>query len=175
MAKPEGTPGGWCPAKGLPNLVKDIKNPVGIEIGVCIGMTTTHLLDTILDLTLYGVDPYEEYAQMGGREAAYLEILENTKEYGDRFKLYRKTSDDASELFENETIDFIFIDGLHTYEQVKKDIENYYPKLKIGGLCSGHDYNGWKQTKVDIAVDECAASFGKKVEFCEQDMWYWYK
>ena len=39
------------------------------------------------------------------------------------------------------TFDFIYIDGLHTYEQIKKDISNYLPLLKPNCLIGGHDYH----------------------------------
>ena len=37
-------------------------------------------------------------------------------------------------------LDFVFIDAQHDYDSVKKDIEIWTPKLKPGGLLSGHDY-----------------------------------
>ena len=52
----------------------------------------------------------------------------------------KKTSDDA--IFDlNEKIDFIYIDGMHTYDQIKKDITNYLPLLNSSGFISGHDYH----------------------------------
>ena len=38
-----------------------------------------------------------------------------------------------------EKLDFVYIDGNHAYEYVKKDIGLYYPKLKKGGVIGGHD------------------------------------
>ncbi|GAI15065.1 unnamed protein product [marine sediment metagenome] len=56
-------------------------------------------------------------------------------------------------LIANNSLDFVYIDGSHTYESVAEDIILYYPKLKKGGLLSGHDYR--KHTKgVIIAVNE---------------------
>lgn len=37
-------------------------------------------------------------------------------------------------------VDFVFIDGNHTYEYVRKDIELYWPKVRSGGFISGHDF-----------------------------------
>ena len=36
--------------------------------------------------------------------------------------------------------DSIYIDGNHEYDFVKKDLENYYPKLKDGGILAGDDF-----------------------------------
>lgn len=42
-------------------------------------------------------------------------------------------------LFNNEAIDFIFIDGDHTYEGVKTDFDRYAPLVRVGGLIAFHD------------------------------------
>ena len=47
----------------------------------------------------------------------------------------------AAEMFEDGSLDFIYIDGLHDYESVKADIAGFYPKLKVGGIIAGHDYH----------------------------------
>jgi predicted O-methyltransferase YrrM len=61
---------------------------------------------------------------------------------------------DASRLFELDSLDFVYIDGNHQYEFIKSDLENYYPRVKKGGIISGHDYE-WKGTPdVKKAVDE---------------------
>ena len=53
----------------------------------------------------------------------------------------RLYSDNAVKSFEPNSIDFLFIDGDHRYCQISKDIENYYPLVKQGGIISGHDLN----------------------------------
>ena len=83
------------------------------------------------------------------------------------------TSDSAAQIFKDEEFDIIFIDGLHTYEQLSKDCENYYSKVKPGGIFSGHDYNSIEGVR--RAVDEFSSKLGKKIEITENDVWYWYK
>lgn len=53
----------------------------------------------------------------------------------------RMTSVDASKLYEDESLDFVFIDACHEYECVKEDIEHWYPKVKPGGILAGHDFH----------------------------------
>jgi predicted O-methyltransferase YrrM len=64
------------------------------------------------------------------------------------------TSDEAVTQFDDLSIDFIYIDGCHTYEAVKKDLQNYYPKIKHGGIISGHDYGGPTTPGTTKAVNE---------------------
>ena len=68
-------------------------------------------------------------------------------------KLIKGHSQDAVKNYEDESIDFCFIDGSHEYEDVKADILAYLPKVKKGGILSGHDYDSiW--AGVIQAVDE---------------------
>ncbi len=46
----------------------------------------------------------------------------------------------ASKLFEDDSLDFVFIDGAHDYQSVKEDIKHWYPKVKEGGYIAGDDY-----------------------------------
>ena len=75
--------------------------------------------------------------------------------------------------FYYDEYDFIFIDGLHSYEQVLKDCKNYYSKIKTGGIFSGHDYNTIEG--VNRAVNEFAFSVGKTIKQTKNDVWYWIK
>jgi len=47
---------------------------------------------------------------------------------------------DAVKVFDDESLDFIFIDGNHSFEFVTNDIAEWGKKVKKGGIISGHDY-----------------------------------
>lgn len=168
-----------CSGYGLIDLLKDKGKIKGIEIGCDLGNTTHFMLKNLPDIELVGIDPYENYVDWNSnklfeRNDTYKFMMEKTKCFSDRFKLYRQTSDEAFSNFEDESFDFIFIDGIHTYEQVKKDCENYYPKIKKGGIFSGHDYNVIMD--VQKAVKEFAINVGKKqINLTDFDVWYWIK
>ena len=48
-------------------------------------------------------------------------------------------STEASKLYKDNSLDFVFIDGDHSYEAVTKDINHWLPKLKKTGLIAGQD------------------------------------
>lgn len=82
--------------------------------------------------------------------------LNNLKKAGvdEYFNPIQYNSHLAHILYANNTIDFIFIDGDHSYQAAKQDITNFYPKLKRDGLFAGHDYAINIHPGVVKAVDE---------------------
>jgi predicted O-methyltransferase YrrM len=167
-----------CCGEGLGAMVAEMKNPKVLEIGCDIGHTSQFLLDSNPSLELVGVDPYVNYIDWNGnnlneREDIHNKFVERLKGYTNRFSLYRQYSDDMFHLLEDETFDLIFIDGLHTYDQLTKDCNNFYSKLKEGGIFSGHDYNAIPG--VHQAANEFAAKVGREIHITEHDVWYWVK
>lgn len=167
-----------CSGYGLASLLKDLDSPVGVEIGCSEGHTTIHLLNCNPTLKLTSIDPYVNYVDWNGnmlndRDHFYNKTVDMLKGYSDRFTMVRDFSDNVVEHFEDESLDFIFVDGLHTYDQVLKDCHNYYSKVKPGCLFSGHDFTVIEG--VNRAVKEFAAIVGKEIMTTECDVWYWYK
>lgn len=168
----------WIPGYSIPELIKGIEKPVGIEVGTAEGFTTEYLLRTLPNLNLMGVDPYVPYKDWNGnqnlnKDAERQVFLHKMQPFADRYTHYFMTSDEAVKEFADELVDFVFIDGLHTYDQVLKDCQNYYSKLKNGGLFCGHDYDTIKEVRK--AVNEFAKSIGKEIKHAEEDLWYFTK
>ena len=67
----------------------------------------------------------------------------------------------------DSSIDLLFVDGSHQYEQVKRDLENYWLKVKTGGILLGHDYDAF-YSGVIRAADEV---FGKERLTILQSSW----
>ena len=68
-------------------------------------------------------------------------FLENLKDVREHFTPLRMTSVEASKLYADKSLDFVFIDAAHDYQSVKEDIEHWLPKIKIGGYIGGDDYS----------------------------------
>jgi hypothetical protein len=71
----------------------------------------------------------------------------------------RSLSHLAATRYQDASLDFVFLDACHQYEQVKQDILAYLPKVKSGGFIGGHDYNKGSYPGVVRAVNEHFKSF----------------
>lgn len=69
----------------------------------------------------------------------YEKVKARFAEFGDRVSFLRMGSTDASKLFLDNTLDFVYIDGNHDYSYVLQDILHWYPKVKKGGFLNGDD------------------------------------
>lgn len=99
-------------------------------------------------LHLYVVDPYFR------RDSHYEEVKATLAQYSN-CTLIRKTSDEAACIIP-DNLDFIFIDGDHSYLAVLSDLQNYVPKLKSGGLLTGHD---WTCARSDFGVVQACGEY----------------
>jgi hypothetical protein len=69
-------------------------------------------------------------------------FLKNIEPVKDIIRPVRMNSVDAAKLHADKSLDFVFIDGLHSYEACISDIRSWLPKVKIGGYIGGHDFDG---------------------------------
>ena len=78
----------------------------------------------------------------------------------------------AGRCFEDGELDFVFIDGEHSYEAAKADIKAWWPKVRSGGLFVGHDYDRQRFPGVCRAVDEFRETRAVEVEMRGHGVWY---
>ena len=148
-------------------------NPRVAEIGVFRGMNARHLLQQRKDLHLLLVDRWgighdESYVATGDFqtrlsahqwEQVYRDAKQNLTFAPDRCRFLRMSSLAAAHQVSNASLDLVFIDGDHSYEGCKQDIEAWLPKVKPGGWIGGHDYGHWREGRsygVKKAVDSFA-------------------
>ena len=136
--------------RDLPQFFVDMGYKVGVEIGVQRGSFSRRLLRA--GLKVYAVDPwlsYGDYHAFKGYQGHQDEIYEAAKKNLSIFpkcEIVRKTSMEAVKDFEDESLDFVYIDGHHGFKYVTEDIFEWSKKVKRGGIISGHDYayGKWK-------------------------------
>jgi predicted O-methyltransferase YrrM/GR25 family glycosyltransferase involved in LPS biosynthesis len=137
---------------GYPNLYTQIikKFPSGsnfVEIGSWKGKSSAfmavEIANSYKNINLYCVDTWEGSVEHQGTEelnSLYNIFSDNMKPLTDYHIPLRMTSLEAAKQFENNSLDFVFIDASHEYEDVKNDINAWFPKVKNGGIIAGHDY-----------------------------------
>ena len=139
------------------NHIGGLNNKVIVEIGCFTGVST----ETFLQLNpkkLYAVDIWglnELYSDCDWIGSVKFDLIEQSfrtmaKNY-DNIEIIKNFSKHASFGFKNKSLDFVYIDGDHSYDAVVEDIEHWLPKIKSGGYISGHD--GWS-TEVIKAVNK---------------------
>lgn len=117
-----------------------------IEIGAYIGESTELFKEFLGEVNIITIDPFfdlpDENDLLNKADFSKIEDAFNKRMFTrNNYAKLKFTSDDAFQFLKTQFFDLIYIDGLHTYEQVCKDIDNYLPLLKPGGLITGHDYN----------------------------------
>jgi hypothetical protein len=89
------------------------------------------------------------------KDGLYNLFINNIEPVKHVIKPVRKASLEALDLYENGSLDCVFIDAAHDYENVCKDIQGWLPKIKPGGILSGHDWDckDVQQALVDTLKD----------------------
>lgn len=121
----------------------------GVELGVFRGEFSRSILSGWSG-KLIGVDRYN-----GGAEFdIFLAAIERNREdaLSGRYTIFVSTTDMAARLIP-PGLAFVYVDADHSYEAVKKDINNWWPRIRHGGILCGHDY-GKPETGVGLAVSE---------------------
>lgn len=134
----------------------------GVEVGVYTGQSAAFL----------GVEIVNRWATDIRQPAARLDLvdLELTKHRARQNlaplersevlgRFLEMSSVAASYLYEDRSLDFVFIDADHSYAAVAQDIDAWRPKVRSGGILAGHDFCDWPGFGVMQAVNERFARF----------------
>ena len=152
-----------------------------VEIGSFFGRSTSYLMNKVkeseLDIKVDVIDTFKGSLN----EDIHIDILKNNNndiyqnfydnvKNKENLRIIKDTSHSSSNLYLNGDIDFIMIDGDHSYEGVKGDISDYYYKVKPGGIISGDDYNVFDGTT--LAVNEF---FRNSQNITDNGINWWYR
>lgn len=132
----------------------------GAELGVWDGRLSWRLLTACPQLTLYMVDRWASvpdnhpYRSSGAAmadfdqhayDAAKLAAIAATQFADDRAVFLQAETVEAADRIEDGSLDFVFIDADHSYQACSADLEAWYPKVRVGGIVGGHDWEAHNQ------------------------------
>lgn len=144
-----------------------------VEIGVLHGDFSEMLLKALNPKVLILVDPYEKGGDQYGKELNnlstaysdendYLNLLKRFEKQieSGQVVVSRKYSYDAVDYISDGSLDLIYHDASHKYSDIKKDLNDWLPKLKDDGIMAGHDYVILDEFGVEQAVKEFIEEHG---------------
>ena len=152
----------------LPNFLSG----VGVEIGVFLGEYSHRLLrDSRLSL-LVSVDLWQQDGGYYPTQEVADQVFDRCKsllsDFSSRSLVLRMSGQQASLGFHGNSLDFIYIDSSHGYQETLEQLTLWYPKMKRRSIMAGHDYaNG---PEVQQAVGEFAAAHRLTIETTTRDM-----
>jgi predicted O-methyltransferase YrrM len=148
----------------LPGWLHHLNFKKGVEIGVASGEFSLQLIRANPQMKLIGIDPYlpyseyKDYSLMATFEKLESDALEKLSKIHN-YEFMKEMSMDAIKKFEDESLDFCYIDGNHQDPYVTQDIENWPSKVRSGGIIAGHDYA--KISRVNWSVKEAIHKYTK--------------
>uniref|UniRef100_A0A6M3JDN5 Putative methyltransferase n=1 Tax=viral metagenome TaxID=1070528 RepID=A0A6M3JDN5_9ZZZZ len=113
-------------------VIKNCKeNVIGAEVGVYEGGHAKALLQHPNIKKLYLIDICE-----------FKSLRKNIAPFLNKINLMiPMSSEDASKKIADKSLDFVYVDADHTYDNCKKDLNLWWGKVKDGGILCGHDFS----------------------------------
>jgi len=154
------------------------KNSIGAEVGVFKGEFAQEMLEVVSPSMLYLIDPWRGMINSGDKNGQNLEYINGNEYYTkvilpkfggmSNVKVLREESTILNS-FEDNSIDWIYVDADHQYHSVKHDLALAYSKVKVNGYILGHDYNHTIHPSVVRAVDELCEQNNLEIQYLSQD------
>lgn len=165
----------------FPRFYKDIvamltSGSVVVEVGVYEGKSLSYFMVEMLNAKKsFNVSAIDSFTFSDEQTKENIEVVfrRNLASVIDKINIIRGDSGGSAEQFEDESIDFLFLDADHVYDRVKSDIEAWLPKIKIGGIIAGHDYCEAHDGVIQ-AVDEIFGDDMCKI-YLDELVWVYFK
>jgi len=138
------------------SLIKEYNSKISVEVGCGYGQHSKQILENTNVEKHYMVDQYKYYPNDGFSDGIkninapisldqkfddFCEMVKlQVEPFSSRVEFIRKTSIEASNDFQDNSIDAIFVDANHEFKYVLEDLYAWWSKIKSGGLMAGDDY-----------------------------------
>lgn len=146
---------GWLKStrENLAELFAEAGFKVGAEIGVRWGEYSEMIIRKNPGVKMFCIDSWAPYGRIGPirQERVFRRANKVLTPLG--ATLIRKPSMEALADFEDESLDFVYIDAMHDFDNVMMDIIGWSKKVRRGGIVSGHDYTNLHGCGVVPAVE----------------------
>lgn len=154
---------------------------LGAEIGVSTGRFSVYLCGVDPDMHMLAVDEWIErpdntapgqQTYVGWNNELWMQRLKRISAvlFQNRITVRRMDSVKAANTVIDDALDFVFIDADHSYAGCKADIAAWAPKVRKGGMVSGHDYNdAWP------GVKEAVNELGQRITVLPDSVWFYTK
>mmetsp|Transcript_12143 Transcript_12143/g.38332 ORF Transcript_12143/g.38332 Transcript_12143/m.38332 type:complete len:206 (+) Transcript_12143:678-1295(+) len=134
-----------------------------VELGVACGPIGVHLCLRFPELIYHGADPTITPA-----------VFKAYRSFGSRATLHAVTSEELhGTLPEDYLLDFVFIDGPHTYQNVRRDIQLWQPRIRPGGILAGHDFTCAHPPLLWAVLESRLQGGGGEVHVGADGVWWW--
>lgn len=146
----------------LSEIFNDLGYRKGAEVGVLQGEFSEKLCMGIPSLELYCIDPWKQTD--GFKDYTNHTLAKSYRVAKERLAKYnvviiKKTSIEAVKQFEDNSLDFVYLDGDHTFKNVVMDICEWIKKIRIGGIISGHDFRRYVSLRARAHVPEAVGGY----------------
>ena len=154
----------------FPKLIDAKGYKTGVEVGVSEGRFSNHLLYHSKLEVLFSVDRWDAVRRrhMGSPEHEG-RCRWRLSKFGGRSVIIKSDSIAAAAKFMDYSLDFVYIDAGHTYEDCWADMQAWWPKIRPGGCLAGHDWAPRKGWGVPQAVEDFKAAHGLPMYFTRDD------
>ncbi len=116
-----------------------LPDSIAVELGVAEGHFSEEILKSKNISHLYSIDMYA--GDRGHDVGQYKQAFRRLSQFRGRTTLLKMRFDEALDLFDDESIDLLYVDGYaHTGEEGGKTFLDWYPKVKRGAIIAGHDF-----------------------------------
>merc|ERR1712039_359511 len=134
-----------------------------VELGVAFGPICIHLLPRFPSLRYFGADP-----------TVPADVWAAYSMYKDRATVFAKTSEELHSILDpTEALDFVFVDGPHTYRNVRNDLELWVPRVRPGGIIAGHDFTCRHPPLLWAVIEYRISTGGNYINFGMDGVWWW--